>query len=121
MDVFYGGGYGVNEGRQFFFLTEGYMNFGPFGILLTAIAWGVFWGGLQHWMVRGRERFGVVLIYALLCAFMFRCIAGDVTTLLVGTTQQSLAAVFIVVGVTHLLQRLGLTGMSQSMIRKAGL
>lgn len=101
MANFYGGGYGLNEGRQFFFLAEGYLNFGPLGVLLVAAAWGVFWGALHRWMLRGRDRFGTVLIYALLVGFMFRCIAGDLVTLLVGTMQQSLAAValIIVVGV----------------------
>jgi hypothetical protein len=105
MEKFYGGEGGINEGRQFFFLSEGYMNFGPLGVLLLAAVWGVLWGGLQGWMVRGRERFGTVLIYALLSAFMFRCIAGDFVTLLVGTTQQSLAAVLIILMVANMFYR----------------
>jgi hypothetical protein len=102
MEQFYGGEGGMNEGRAFFFLSEGYMNFGPLGVLFVAAVWGAFWGGLQCWMVRGRDRFGTVLIYALLSAFMFRCIAGDFVTLLVGTTQQSLAAVVIILTVANL-------------------
>lgn len=97
MERFYGGGYGLNEGRQFFFLAEGYLNFGPLGVLLVAAVWGTLWGALHHWMLRGRDRFGTVLIYALLVGFMFRCIAGDLVTLLVGTAQQSLAAVALIV------------------------
>ena len=107
MDEFYGGGFGLNEGRQFFFLSEGYLNFGPFGVFFISFAWGLLWGALQHWMTRGVDRFGVVLIYALLAAFMFRCIAGDVVTLLVGTAQQSLAAVFIVLSVANWFRRFG--------------
>lgn len=105
MENFYGNGYGLNEGRAFFFLAEGYLNFGPFGILLVAMAWGCLWGSLQNWMLRGKDRFGVVLLYALLSAFMFRCIRGDVVTLLVGTLQQSMAAVFIILVVAYWVRR----------------
>lgn len=101
MEKFYGGGGGLNEGRQFFFLSEGYLNFGPIGVLLVAAVWGVGWGVLHCWMQRGRQRFGTVLIYALLTAFMFRCIAGDVVSLLVGTMQQSLVAVFLILVVAN--------------------
>ncbi len=106
MENFYGNGYGLNEGRAFFFLAEGYLNFGPFGILLVAMVWGCMWGGLQSWMLRGKDHFGGVLVYALLSAYMFRCVAGDVVTLLVGTTQQSLAAVFIVFIVSYCIRRI---------------
>jgi hypothetical protein len=102
MENFYGGGYGLNEGRQFFFLAEGYLNWGAAGVFFIAAVWGIGWGALHRWMVRGRDRFGTVLIYSLLTAFMFRCIAGDIVTLLVGTTQQSLAAVFIVLAIAYL-------------------
>lgn len=101
MEKFYGDGYGLNEGRAFFFLSEGYLNFGALGVMLVAAVWGVGWGALHHWMQRGRERFGTVLIYSLLTAFMFRCIAGDVVTLLVGTMQQSMAAVWLILVVAN--------------------
>lgn len=99
---FYGGGYGLNEGRQFFFLAEGYLNFGPLGVLLVAIVWGVFWGALHRWMLRGRDRFGTVLVYALLVGFMFRCIAGELVTLVVGVIQQSLVAVALILGIASM-------------------
>lgn len=102
MERFYGGSGGLNEGRAFFFLSEGYLNFGIPGVFLVAIIWGLGWGALQRWMERGQGRFGTVMIYALLVAYMFRCIAGDVVTLLVGTTQQSLAAVVVVFVVARL-------------------
>jgi len=102
MEHFYSSGYALNEGRQFFFLSEGYLNFGVPGIFSVAMIWGLGWGALQRWMERGRNRFGTVLIYALLVAYMFRCISGDVVTLLVGTTQQSLAAVVVVFVVARL-------------------
>lgn len=102
MNNFYGGSGGLNEGRAFFFLSEGYLNFGPLGVFLVAAAWGIVWGGLHHWMKRGRQRFGTVLVYALVAGFMFRCIAGDVVTLLVGISQQSLLAVALILVLAHL-------------------
>lgn len=103
MANFYGEGYGLNEGRQYFFLAEGYLNFGPLGVFLLAAVWGVVWGALHRWMQRGSDRFGTVLIYALLVGFMFRCIAGDFVSLLVGTTQQSLSAVILIFVVARLI------------------
>ncbi|MBC7603795.1 MAG: hypothetical protein H7255_14205 [Ramlibacter sp.] len=102
MNTFYGGSGGLNEGRAFFFLSEGYLNFGPPGALLVAAAWGVFWGGLHRWMKRGRDRFGTVLVYALMVGFMFRCIAGEFVTLVVGITQQSLVAVALILGIASI-------------------
>ena len=102
MEHFYGGSGGLNEGRAFFFLSEGYLNFGIPGVFLVAMIWGLCWGALQRWMERGQGRFGTVMIYALLVAYMFRCVAGDVVTLLVGTMQQSLAAVVVVFVVAKL-------------------
>ena len=105
MNNFYGGSGGLNEGRQFFFLSEGYLNFGPLGVFLVAAAWGVVWGALHRWMKRGRQRFGTVLVYALVAGFMFRCIAGDVVTLLVGISQQSLLAVALIMLLARLFDR----------------
>lgn len=102
MQNFYGGGYGLNEGRAFFFLAEGYLNFGPAGVVLVAGVWGLMWGALQRWMVRGRDRFGTVLLYALVVGFMFRCIDGEFSTILAGITQQSLAAVALVLVVSNI-------------------
>jgi hypothetical protein len=95
MKRFYGDGYGLNEGRQFFFLAEAYMNFAVAGIVVVALGWGWFWGVLHRWMLRSSGSPSAVLIYALAVAFMFRCIAGDFSTLLVGLTQQSLVAALI--------------------------
>lgn len=101
MQNFYGGGQGLNEGRQFFFLAEAYLNFGPLGIVLVAGMWGLLWGALHRWMMRGRDRFGTVLVYALVVGFMFRCIAGEFVTMLVGITQQSLIAVALILVVSN--------------------
>lgn len=39
-----------NEGRQFFFLAEGYLNFGLFGVLLWAFLSGAFWKWISRWL-----------------------------------------------------------------------
>jgi hypothetical protein len=105
MQQFYGGGYGLNEGRAFFYLSEGYLNFGPPGVFLFAAIWGVLWGAVHHWMHRGMNRFGTVLIYALLVGFMSRCIAGDLVSLVVATIQQSLAGALLILGLARLFRK----------------
>ena len=96
VENYYGGGYGLNEGRQFYFLAEAYLNFGPIGVLLNGAIWGVLWGALHNWMLRGHDRYGTVAIYALSVGYMYRCISGDLVTLLVGIPQQSISAVAFV-------------------------
>lgn len=91
MKQFYGGEtYGLNEGRQFFFLTEGYLNFGPVGVALLALAWGVIWRTVREYVTVSRYSTGACLLYAFAVAFMFRLISGDSTSLLVGVAEQSL-------------------------------
>lgn len=47
MDTYYGT-VARNEGRQFFFLTEAFMNFGPLGM--------VIWGALTGWTIKAVSR-----------------------------------------------------------------
>lgn len=95
MDNFYGGGFGLNIGRQFFFLSEGYLNFGPIGVLFVGIMWGVFLGALAEYRRRGSTNPGVAVIYALTIAFIQRGIAGSFSSILVGLPEQSLSAVVV--------------------------
>lgn len=95
MQEFYGGGYGLNEGRQFFFLSEAYLNFGAIGPLLIALVWGVGWGVLQKWQLIHRGDPAVAVVYALTVGYMYRCIAGDAMQLVAGLTQQSLVAAVV--------------------------
>jgi len=91
MKEFYGGEtYGLNEGRQFFFLTEGYLNFGPVGVALLAMAWGVLWRAVREYVTASRYSIAACLLYALAVGFIFRLISGDSTSLLVGVAEQSL-------------------------------
>ncbi len=100
MQEYYGGGYGLNEGRQFFFLSEAYINFGPIGIVLISLLWGWMWGGLHQWLKINHYSPEIALIYALAVGFMFRCIAGDFSSLVAGFTQQSLAGVLLGLTIT---------------------
>jgi hypothetical protein len=95
MQRFYGQGFGLNEGRQFFFLAEGYLNFGPAGVAIVALAWGWMWGVMHHWMMRSNREPAAVLLYALTVGFMFRGISGDFASLIAGMAQQSLVAAII--------------------------
>jgi hypothetical protein len=100
MRRFYGGGYGLNEGRAFFFLAEGYLNFMFAGVVLVALLGGFGWGALHRWMLSNAGNPFVVMIYALAVGFIFRAIAGDVSTILIGMTQQSLVAAVLGLAIT---------------------
>lgn len=92
MEKFYGGGYGLNEGRQFFFTSEGYLNFGPFGVLGTMLFWGWCLGAVHRYRQLACGEPGALMLYALTVAFIFRGIAGDSVSLFVGLPEQSLSA-----------------------------
>lgn len=93
--TFYGGGYGLNEGRQFFFLSEGYLNFGYSGVFVTMIGWGLFLGVARNYVQGAEGMPGAVLLYAITVAFMFRGISGDFVSVFVGLPEQSLGAAII--------------------------
>src|SRR5215831_2834310 len=76
MQRFYGDYYIGNENRSFFFLSEGYLNFGPVGVLLTMVIWGLLLGAAHNYIRRARKEPGAVLLYALTLAFVFRGVAG---------------------------------------------
>ena len=57
--------------------------------------WGAFWGALHSWLSASRRDLAVLLIYSLMVGFIFRCIRGDFSTLLIATTEQSLIAAAI--------------------------
>lgn len=91
MRQFYGNeAYDLNEGRAFFFLSEGYLNYGPVGIPLLALLWGVLWRAAREYLTVSRYELSAVLLYAFAVAYMFRLIAGDSTSLLVGVAEQDL-------------------------------
>lgn len=99
MQQFYGDEkFGRNQGRGFYFLAEGYLNFGPLGVALLASLWGVLWRAAREYLTISQYAPGAVLLYALALAYMFRLIAGDSTTLLVGVAEQDLVPAILGLG-----------------------
>jgi oligosaccharide repeat unit polymerase len=90
VQTFYEDGFGLNEGRQFFILSEGYLNFGVAGVFLVAAIWGLFLGLLREFKARARGEPGALLLYSVTLAFIFRAIAGDFASLIVGLPAQNL-------------------------------
>jgi len=95
MAQFYGSGFGLNEGRAFFFMSEGYLNFGPAGIVLVTLLWGVLWGGVRDYIRFARGNPGSGLLAALSVAFIFRAVAGEFSSLVIGLPEQSLSGCII--------------------------
>lgn len=91
MQEFYGGGYGLNEGRAFFAPSEGYLNFGPAGVFVVMLGWGIFLGACKCYSSADPSLSSLIL-YALTVAFVFRGIAGDFSSMLVGLPEQCLSA-----------------------------
>lgn len=91
MQQFYGRGFEINVGVAFFFLSEGYLNFGPIGPLIVMLFWGVLCGALQQYRASAGREPGVALLCALAAAFVLEAIPGDSSTLVVGFPSSYLA------------------------------
>lgn len=67
-----------NEGRQFFFLAEGYLNFGLIGIFLWSVLWGFFWKNISL-LIKFQNRISILTayLYASYTASMLTLIASD--------------------------------------------
>ncbi len=106
MKEFYGSGLGLNENRSFFFLSEGYLNFGTVGVLATMIGWGLFLGACRSYERHNRGNPGAVLIYAFTVAFIFRGVAGEFVSIFVGLPEQILSAVIVGLWITNRKRRI---------------
>jgi hypothetical protein len=95
MDAFYGQDPNTYVGRQFFFLSESYLNFGPFGIPILMYFWGLLAGIVWRYQAGSLGNPAVALIYALIISFFFLAIAGDFSTLFVGLASQFLCPAVI--------------------------
>lgn len=95
METFYGEGHGLNIGRSFFFLSEGYLNFGLLGVFATMLAWGAFLGVVRAYLRMANKEPGAVLLCALTIGFIYRGLAGDFSSMFVGLPEQSLSAAVI--------------------------
>jgi hypothetical protein len=90
MREFYGGGFGLHEGRQFFFLAEAYLNFGVLGVFVVAWFWGLFLGALRAYRIKSQAEPGALLLYSLCLAFIPFAIAGESASLVVGLPTRNL-------------------------------
>jgi hypothetical protein len=95
MQQFYGGGFGLNQGMAFFFLAEGYINFGPVGPLITMLFWGTICGLVQQYRIQNSGNAGAVLLYSLFVAFLLQAVRGDTTSLTVSFPAQWLGPAVI--------------------------
>lgn len=102
MQKFYGGGYDFNEGRAFFFLAEGYLNFGIVGVIMTALLWGIALGGLQRYALVSAESPGSCLLYSLTVAYIGSAISGEAISVVVALPETSLVAAGIGLWITRL-------------------
>lgn len=68
---------GMNEGRQFFFLSEGYLNFGAFGVVVWGILYGVLLSLVSFYFVRRRSSFVHVVLFSLLVGNVLSFVASD--------------------------------------------
>jgi hypothetical protein len=102
METFYGEGHWLNVGRSFFFLSEGYLNFGFVGLLATMFAWGLFFGVVHRYMVANKGEPGAMMLCALTIAFMYRGIAGDFSSIFVSLPEQSVSAAVLGMWIANL-------------------
>jgi hypothetical protein len=100
MKQFYGSGWGLNEGRAFYFLSEGYLNFGPAGVLAIMVVWGAALGAIHHYIRTAKSEPGAVLLYALSLAYIPAVIAGEFVSVLVGLPEQYLIAAILGIWLT---------------------
>jgi hypothetical protein len=105
METFYEHDTELNIGRSFFFLSEGYLNFGPIGVFATMFVWGLFLGTIHSYIQYSRGELVALMLAALTIAFIFRGIAGDFSSIFVGLPEQSLSAAVIGIWISNLGQR----------------
>ncbi len=98
---FYGSGYGFNEGREFFFLSEGYLNFGSAGVIATMLVWGLSLGTLHSYIRDNKRTPASILVYALIVAFIYAGIAGESISVIVGLPEVSLVAAIVGLWITN--------------------
>ena len=81
MQEFYGGGFALNEGRQFFFLSEAYLNFGWLGCVLWAILVAII---IRIFSCNGRlSSYQLLAIRALFFGNLLNFVASDTTSFFV--------------------------------------
>lgn len=89
-----------NIGRQFFFLSEGYLNYGVIGVLVWAALWGWFWKAICSFLTVKRAGNGVSIIGSFVFSFyvanMIKFVASDSAGIFVAAAKDSI--VWLVIG-----------------------
>jgi hypothetical protein len=87
-----------NEGRAFFFLAEGYLNFGIIGVLFWAFIAGIFWKFIANLMTTSigqRTSYTLAFIASIYTANMLKLIAADSGAIMVVIIKQTIL-IFII-------------------------
>jgi len=80
-----------NEGRAFFFLSEGYLNFGIVGVVLWAALWGLFWKSISNLVSRQHDQsFFAVFVFSVFTSNIIKLIAGDSGSIFVAIPKQTI-------------------------------
>jgi len=72
-----------NEGRQFFFLADGYMNFGVFGSVIWGVLYGLIFSGISVAVVRRIREPAVLTFFALMIGNILTFVSADLSGALV--------------------------------------
>lgn len=91
-----------NQGVQFFFLSESYLDFGPFGPILWALLYGVGMAWISVWLARRLDNAVYLTLFALLVGNTLNTIASDSFGAVVVFTKVAAAPclVFLMIAMT---------------------
>ncbi len=91
MRSYYDAGAAANEGRQFYYLTEGYVNFGFFGALIFSAVWGFMLKSISILGgVRGSSLILPVFISAIYTSAILILLANDLVGFFVAHPKKSI-------------------------------
>ncbi|CDL84459.1 hypothetical protein [Xenorhabdus cabanillasii] len=83
-----------NTGRQFFFLSEGFINFGIIGIFIWAGLWGFFWKNISS-LIKYSPSTLTSFIFSIYVSSMILLLSGDSVSLFVATPKSSIIWLFL--------------------------
>lgn len=83
MREFYDSSAAMNEGRQFFFLTESYLNFGPLGAPIWALIYGYLFSIFVFYVIRRLKNPFVLSLMSMLSGSILNLVSSDLISGLV--------------------------------------
>ncbi|MBE8597232.1 hypothetical protein, partial [Xenorhabdus sp. BG5] len=83
-----------NTGRQFFFLSEGFINFGIIGIFIWAGLWGFFWKNISY-LIKYPPSTLTSFIFSIYVSSMVLLLSGDSVSLFVAIPKSSIIWLFL--------------------------